>query len=88
MHIAGVAGRPWVTHKVRPAGQACIEKRDQPSMSARVEFTRGRSVESTHQAVIAVAGEGGRLLASAGDPVLEVFFRSSAKPFQAVPVLE
>ncbi len=38
-----------------------------------------------HRGSVAVVREDGRLLASAGDPSLEVWLRSSAKPFQLVP---
>lgn len=37
---------------------------------------------------IAVVDDGGRLIASAGDPDQFLYFRSSAKPFQAIPVIE
>ena len=51
-----------------------------------VELTRGQRVESVHLAALAVADAGG-LLAAAGDPESICFFRSSAKPFQAIPML-
>ena len=53
-----------------------------------VEVTRGGRVESAHQGIVAVVDAGGALVASAGDPDHVVFFRSSAKPFQAVPLIE
>ncbi len=51
------------------------------------EVTRGGVVESVHHGVIAVADPSGRIVASAGDPSRVAFFRSSAKPFQAIPVI-
>jgi len=49
--------------------------------------TRGGLVESVHRGSLAVVTEGGSLLASAGDPRRPVWLRSSAKPFQLVPLL-
>jgi L-asparaginase II len=53
-----------------------------------VHFTRGSIVESTHYGSIAVADPSGRLVAAAGDPERVTIMRSSAKPFQAMAVLE
>jgi L-asparaginase II len=50
-----------------------------------VEVVRSGLVESLHRGAVAVVREAGRLLASAGDPSLEVWLRSSAKPFQLTP---
>ncbi len=55
---------------------------------ALAETTRGGRVESIHHGIVAVADTDGRLVASAGDPDHVVFYRSSAKPFQAVPLIE
>ncbi len=52
------------------------------------ELTRGGRVESVHAGTIAVAHVDGTLLASAGDPATFAYFRSSAKPFQAIPLIE
>jgi L-asparaginase II len=49
---------------------------------------RGPHVESFHTGSIAVVDSLGRLLAFAGDPALPASLRSSAKPFQAIPLLE
>jgi L-asparaginase II len=51
-----------------------------------VEATRGDVVEARHLAH-AVAMSGGELVAAAGDPHLVTYFRSSAKPLQALPVV-
>lgn len=50
-----------------------------------VEVVRSGLVESLHRGAVAVVREDGRLLAAAGDPSLEVWLRSSAKPFQLTP---
>ena len=56
-----------------------------------VEQRRGSVVESrhiVHAAVVdAAGGEGGRLVARAGNPDLITFWRSAAKPFQAMPLV-
>ena len=51
-----------------------------------VEAVRGDVVEARHR-VHAVAVTGGKVVASAGDSELVTFFRSSAKPLQALPVI-
>jgi L-asparaginase II len=51
----------------------------------RVTVVRGGTVESEHR-VHAVAVRNGELVASAGDPSLVTFMRSSAKPIQALPL--
>jgi len=53
-----------------------------------VEVTRGGVPESRHRVHVAVVDAGGRLRASAGDPDLVTFFRSAAKPLQALPLVE
>lgn len=53
----------------------------------RVESTRGDLVESVHRVSAAVVDDGGRLIAAAGDPSLVTYWRSAAKPFQAMPLL-
>jgi L-asparaginase II len=51
-----------------------------------VEATRGDVVEARHRAH-AVAVSDGEIVASAGDPHLVTYFRSSAKPLQALPLV-
>jgi L-asparaginase II len=55
---------------------------------AIAEITRGGITESVHYGVVVAVDAIGELIASAGDPETVVFFRSSAKPFQAIPVIE
>ena len=51
-----------------------------------VEVWRGEVVEATHR-VHAVAVADGQIVDSSGNDALSTFFRSSAKPFQALPVV-
>jgi L-asparaginase II len=51
-----------------------------------VEVRRGSVVEARHR-VHAVAVRGGEVVESAGDPRLLTYFRSSAKPIQALPLV-
>lgn len=53
-----------------------------------IEVVRGGIVESRHRAHVAVADHRGALVASTGDPGMDVFYRSAAKPFQALPLVE
>ena len=53
-----------------------------------VAFTRGPIFESIHYGSIAVMDGDGRLVAAAGDPERLTTLRSSAKPFQAMVVVE
>lgn len=55
-------------------------------MEVLAEVERSGFVESRHLGAVAVADAEGRLLATAGDPDLVVYLRSSAKPFQALAV--
>ena len=52
------------------------------------EVTRGDLVESIHFGAVAVVDTKGQLIASAGDPGYLTYFRSAAKPIQAIPVVE
>jgi L-asparaginase II len=55
---------------------------------ALVEVTRGGRVESEHRGAIAVVDATGKLIAHAGDVNLASYLRSSAKPFQLLPLVE
>lgn len=54
----------------------------------RIEVLRGNLVESVHRVSVAVTDPTGRLVAEAGDPDLATYWRSAAKPFQAMPLVE
>lgn len=53
-----------------------------------VEVVRGSVPESRHRVHVAVVDAGGQLRAYAGDPELVTFVRSSAKPLQALAMVE
>ncbi len=53
----------------------------------RVEATRSGVVESVHRVSVAVADATGRVVAASGDPALVTWWRSAAKPFQALPMV-
>ena len=53
-----------------------------------VEVMRGSRLEVVYRGAIAVVDARGELVASAGDPNLTTFLRSSAKPFQLLPLVE
>lgn len=53
-----------------------------------VEATRGGAVESVHPVSVAVTDTEGHLLAESREPALVSFWRSAAKPFQAMPLVE
>ena len=53
----------------------------------RVEQVRGGVVETVHEVHVAVVNSTGGLVARTGDPELVTFWRSAAKPFQALPLV-
>ena len=53
----------------------------------RIEQLRGGVVEAWHDVHVAVVDSTGRLVAHWGEPELVTFWRSAAKPFQAVPLV-
>jgi L-asparaginase II len=53
----------------------------------RVELRRGDLTETVHRVHVAVVDADGALVARAGDPGLVTFWRSAAKPFQALPIV-
>jgi L-asparaginase II len=56
--------------------------------SRLVEIRRGPMIESVHNGSLAVMTSKGKLVASVGDPTVVTYMRSSAKPLQAVPLVE
>jgi L-asparaginase II len=58
------------------------------STELRVEATRGPLSESVHDVSAAVVHADGRLFASSGNPGHVTWWRSAAKPFQAMPLVE
>lgn len=59
-----------------------------PDYQALYCTTRNGIVESIHYGAAAVVTEDGSLFAKIGDPQTRTFLRSSAKPFQCIPLLE
>ena len=53
-----------------------------------VQVTRSDTVESVHRVHVAVADARGRLIGGCGDSGKVAFYRSAAKPFQALPLVE
>jgi L-asparaginase II len=53
----------------------------------RVELRRGDQTETVHRVHVAVVDAAGVLVARTGDPGLVTFWRSAAKPFQAMPLI-
>jgi L-asparaginase II len=53
-----------------------------------VVATRGQEIESRHQVHAVVVGDGDERIAQSGDPELVSSWRSCAKPFQVMPLLE
>jgi len=53
-----------------------------------VELRRGPIVESRHVVHVAVVDRAGAVVARAGNPDFVTFMRSTAKPFQALPLVE
>jgi L-asparaginase II len=52
-----------------------------------VEVRRGSEVEARHRVHAVLTDSSGEIVRAAGDPELVSFFRSSAKPIQALPVV-
>ena len=58
-------------------------------MTARLaEIVRAGNVESVHEGTVVVADVSGKIIATSGNPETFAYFRSSAKPFQAIAVVE
>jgi len=58
------------------------------ALNLDVAVTRGDAVESEHRVHAAVVDADGALVAAARDAALTTFWRSCAKPFQVMPLLE
>jgi L-asparaginase II len=51
-------------------------------------LNRAETIESTHYGAFAIVNSHGKLLAAHGSPEAITYLRSSAKPFQALPLIE
>jgi len=58
-----------------------------PTPAPLVEVTRGPIVESRHRGHVAAVDGAGQLVAYLGEPDTVTYLRSSAKPFQALPLV-
>src|SRR6185503_14933563 len=58
-----------------------------PSAAPLVQVRRGGITESRHRGQVAAVEPDGNVVASLGAPYTVTFLRSSAKPFQALPLL-
>lgn len=67
--------------------QPANDRNQIPIAEPLVEVRRGAITESRHRGHIAVMAGDGSLAAYAGFPDTVTFLRSSAKPFQAIPIL-
>ena len=70
-----------------PAESACTLPTSVHTMDQNIEVIRGAILESRHRVHAAVVDSEGQLRASVGDPDRVTYFRSSAKPFQALPLV-
>jgi L-asparaginase II len=59
-----------------------------PDLQSVVEVMRGPVVESRHRVHVAVVDADGTLRAFSGDPDYVTFWRSAAKPIQALPIVD
>jgi L-asparaginase II len=82
------AGGRWKAQVARSGPDAASDAKPRSESAILAEITRSDVVESVHRGRVAVVARNGSLLASAGDPSEAAYFRSSAKPFQAVPLVE
>ena len=64
------------------------ETANESAAAVLAEVTRGDVVESVHRGAVVVIDVEGNLVASAGNVDQLTYFRSAAKPFQAIPVVE
>lgn len=53
-----------------------------------VEVLRGTTLESVHRVHVAISDAGGTVVAALGDPHRVTYYRSAAKPLQALPLVE
>lgn len=70
-----------------PLSQDAVAAHGSAAPCTLAEVTRGGQVESVHCGHVAVVTADGMLVAWAGDPGATAWFRSCAKPFQAMPLV-
>lgn len=57
-------------------------------MQPLVAVTRSGYVESLHYGAVCAVDSDQKIISKIGDPDMRIFFRSSAKPFQAIPLVK
>ena len=72
----------------RDSGAWCLSLQGMVTHELDVVVTRGDSIESYHRVHAAVVDGCDRLIGEAGDSGLSTYWRSCAKPFQIMPLLE
>lgn len=70
-----------------PSDKSNQANQQSPIAEPLVEVRRGAITESRHRGHIAAIEPDGRLVSYVGDPTTVTYLRSSAKPFQALPVI-
>jgi len=65
-----------------------ITGKEDPLMEPLVHVTRGELIECIHYGDIAVCDYEGRLVGAVGDPGRTIYWRSAAKPIQALAVVQ
>lgn len=68
--------------------QARVKDTSEGASTLIVEVLRGDIVESQHRFSMAMVNGRGQTILTFGNTVEPIFFRSSAKPFQAIPLVE
>src|SRR5437762_1858306 len=69
------------------ASQETASNNVAPQAAPLVEVNRGSITESRHRGHIAAVDGAGNLIVSLGDPETVTYLRSSAKPFQSIPLV-
>src|SRR5882762_2347574 len=86
--VKGRAPRDSPLHSAIRNPQSTMKPAGRRESRLFVESHRGNLLESRHRVHVAVVDSTGRLVAQAGDPEFRTFWRSAAKPFQALPLVE
>lgn len=77
----------YYTGMARALGKGILRAMDSLRDTLLIKEYRGGILECSHRGYICVVDEEGRIFKHAGDPYAQVFTRSAAKPFQAIPAI-
>lgn len=72
---------------MQPSPEGNHNSRESSNAALLVEVTRGPIIESRHRGHIVAVTREGEVIASLGSPETVTYLRSSAKPFQAIPLI-